>query len=284
MFHDLDATLRVLLGDLAAPLELRSADVSFDTPGGDYRPAQSTVNLFLHEVTENREFRDEARVVARTDAGYASRLPSLRVDCTYLTTAWSLHAAGFKAAEEHKLLGLALTWLSRFPVIDAAYLQGGLSDPPQPYPVFTVVARTKDGQGMGHFWSALGIPPRPSFSLTATIAVEPFDAIEPFPEVSTIRLEPTLLDDPVLTGRVLDHALAPVREATVSLSTEDDEVVGTGVSDERGVFSFPGIEFGWYRLVARATGHPDQERRVHYARDSQVHDVVLPGPEDSPDA
>src|SRR5215472_2316806 len=116
MFDDLDATLKAVFADSAAPGDLRNADVGFDTPDKDYQPAQATINLFLHEVAENRALRDEARVLERTNGTYTSRLPSLRLDCTYLVTAWSSQAAGLKAQEEHHLLGLALIWLSRFPL------------------------------------------------------------------------------------------------------------------------------------------------------------------------
>jgi hypothetical protein len=278
MFHDLDASLRALLSDPAAPAELRGADISFDTPDRDYRPGQATVNLFLHEVAENRELRDEARVVALSGSGYTSRLPSLRVDCTYLATTWSSQAAGLKAREEHRLLGLALTWLSRFPVIDERFLQGALKTPAQPYPVPTVVGQTKEGQAMGHFWSALGISPRPAFSLTVTITVEPFDEVEQFTEVRQLRLQTTSLDDPQLAGQVLDPQLAPLPAATVTLIDQDGGVVDSRNSDRLGIFTFRAVEFAAYTLRVQAAGYPDQEQSVIYARDSQVHNVVLPGP------
>lgn len=278
MFQDLDATLRALLSDPGAPADLRAADVSFDTPDREYRPAQATLNLFLHEVAENRELRDDDRVVVRTDSGYTSRLPSLRVDCTYLVTAWSAQSAGLRAQEEHALLGRALIWLSRFPVIDERYLQGSLKTPAQPYPVPTLVARSREGEAMGHFWSALGISPRPAFSLAVTIAVEPFDEVQEFPEVRAIDLRATSLDDPLLAGRVLDHELAPVPGATVALVAGDGGELGTRTTDARGAFTFPGVEFAAYTLRVRAAGHADQEKPVSYGRHSQVHDVVLPRP------
>ena len=104
-----------MFADAAAPADLRNADISFDTPDKGYQPAQATMNLFLHEVAENRTLRDEARVIDRTGDAYTSRLPSMRLDCTYLVTAWSAKAGGLKAQEEHHLLGLALIWLGRIP-------------------------------------------------------------------------------------------------------------------------------------------------------------------------
>src|SRR3954471_23379949 len=104
-----------MLDDPDAPAALRDAEVSFDTPDRDFTPTQPTVDLFLHEVVENRELRDESRLVERAGDGYRGRPQWRRLDCTYLTTAWSAQTAGLKAREEHQLLGLALLWLSRFP-------------------------------------------------------------------------------------------------------------------------------------------------------------------------
>ncbi|MGV9385763.1 Pvc16 family protein [Nonomuraea sp. NPDC003707] len=272
MFQDLDATLKALLLDPAAPEFLRDADVSFDTPDKDYKPAQATVNLFLHEVTENRTLRDEARVLERAGSSYRARLPSLRVDCTYLTTAWSSRTAGMRAAEEHRLLGLALVWLSRFPVIDERFLQGTLQAPSQPYPLPTVVAQTREGQAMGHFWSALGVPPRPAFSLTVTITVDPFDQVEEFAAVQGAQLRTASPQYPALAGRVLDHTLTPVPGATVTVTETGDQVT----SGRDGGFAVAGLGFGAYHLRVQAADHPDRQVSVNYAAEAQIHDVVLP--------
>jgi hypothetical protein len=274
MFQDLDATLEAMLNDAAAPAELRNADVSFDTPDKDYKPTQATVNLFLHDLAENRTLRDAAPVVERNGDAYASRPPPPRVDCTYLTTAWSSKTAGLKAQEEHRLLGLALAWLSRFPVIEDSFLQGGLKNPPQPYPLPTVVAQVKEGQNMGHFWSALGVPPRPAFSLTVTIAMQPFDEVEQYPVTEEIVIEHASLTHPRLSGRVLDHTLAPVPSARVS-------VVGTGreaTVGPSGAFAFAGLDFGRYTLLVQVASRPDVQTPIDYAARGQVHNVILPAP------
>lgn len=271
MFDDLDATVKAVLDDAAAPAELRAADVSFDTPDRDYKPTQATVNLFLHEVSENRTLRDEARVMTRTGNGYTSRMPSLRVDCTYLVTAWSTQAAGLKAAEEHRLLGLALQWLSRFPVLDDRFLRGALRTPPQPYPLTTLVAQTQEGRSNAEFWSALGVPPRPAFSLTVTLTVEPYDQVEQFAAAQVFRVGSTMIPQAALAGRVLDHNLAPVPGAAVA-------VVGTGaqaVSAANGEFVVAGLDFGAYTLRVQPAGGPAQEVPVTYAAEHQTLTVVL---------
>jgi hypothetical protein len=37
---------------------IKEADVSFETPDKNYTPSQSTLNLFLQDVKENRELRN----------------------------------------------------------------------------------------------------------------------------------------------------------------------------------------------------------------------------------
>lgn len=274
MFDDLDATLKALLDDTAAPADLRAADVSFDPPDKDFKPAQATVNLFLHEVTENRTLRDQAPVITQVGNGYTARLPSLRVDCTYLVTAWSAQAGGLKAAEEHRLLGLALQWLSRFPVVDEVFLRGSLKTPPQPYPLPMVVAQAQEGRSNGEFWSALGVPPRPAFPVTATVTVDPFDQVDEFAAVQAIRIGSTLSPHSALGGRILDHALAPVPAADVT-------VVETGAqatSVATGEFVFAELDFGSYTLRVQPSGRPAEQVAVTYAAEHQLHTVVLSPP------
>jgi hypothetical protein len=186
VFDDLDSTLRALLDDDAAPAELRNADVSFETPGKDYRPSLSTVNLFLHEVHENRELRDPVPITVAQDGMFSRALPPLRVDCSYLVTAWSSLDGAVKVATEHRLLGEALGWLGCFGTVPERFCRGRLVD--QPYPPPTVVAQLTGRHDSSEFWHSLGTPPRPAFSLTVTVAVE-LAVVEPDgPRVETTVL------------------------------------------------------------------------------------------------
>jgi len=172
MFDDLDASLQRLFTDPAAPQPLRDADVSFETPGRDYAPTRPTVNLFLHEVRENRALRDPVPVLDRSGPGLLLRQPPLRVECGYLVTAWSdpTTGAAVRVGQEHRLLGLALAWLARFATIPPAYLAGALAG--QPFPPPTTVARPQAPTEPGQFWTALGVPPRPSLGLWVTAALD----------------------------------------------------------------------------------------------------------------
>jgi hypothetical protein len=172
MIDDLDASLLRLLGDPRAPETVRDADVSFETPGRAYAPARPTLNLFLHQVTENQALREPAPVMDRSRANVTQRRPPLRVDCGYLVTAWSDLAAGsaVRVAQEHRLLGAALAWLAGFSTIPAQHLQGACADQEFSPPV--VVARPHaPGEEAGQFWTALQVPPRPALGLLVTLAL-----------------------------------------------------------------------------------------------------------------
>jgi hypothetical protein len=275
VFDDLDATLRALLDADDAPAEVHAADVSFDTPGRDFAPPRATVNLFLHDVQENRVLRDTAPRREPVNGGFVERRPPLRVDCTYLATAWSQKSGDQKAAEEHRLLGLTLLWMSRFPVIEDRFLRGGLLNPPPLYRLPAVVAQTPDGQNLGQFWSALGIPPRPAFSVTVTLALAPFDQEDQYPAVAAVQVEGTLLTGPVLAGRVLDAAaLTAVPAARVTVVENGRQTT----SGSTGRFAFADLEFGDYTLLVQAADRPDVRAPVKYKVDSQVHNVIVPGP------
>jgi len=271
MFDDLDASLRAVLDDAAAPADVRTADVSFETPDKDFRPVQPTVNLFLYEVQENRTLRDAASSVERIGDGAVRRVPPVRMNCTYLTTTWSPKTGVQRAMEEHRLLGGTLLWLNRFPLIQSDFLRGALADPPQPYPLPSMVAQLNENRSDGQFWTALGIAPRPAFSLTVTIAMRSFDDVEESPLVQGVRVEPASLADAVLFGRVLNANLVPVGGATVSLA-------GTSLSQSVGPdgrFAFRGLAFGPYELVVLRAGHPDAHTPITYAADSQLHNVIV---------
>ena len=191
MFDDLDATLQQLLAAPEAPEVLRGADVSFDTPARDYAPSRPTLNLFLHRIRENRALREPAPIMDRSGPTVVRRHPPLRVDCGYLVTAWSDLVAGsaVRVAQEHKLLGLALLWLSRLGTIPPVYLHGTLADQAFPPPVMAARPQPPDEEP-GQFWVSLGMPPRPAFSLQVTVALDLGIATDLGPKVaaSEVRL------------------------------------------------------------------------------------------------
>jgi uncharacterized protein DUF4255/carboxypeptidase family protein len=265
MFQDLDTALTNLLHDPAAPADVRNADISFETPDKNFTPADGTVNLFLFDLKENRELRDPEPIREIIAGVVVRRQPPLRTDCTYLVTAWANNLAGpARVAGEHSLLGQTLVWLSRFPIVPAAFfVGGGLANPPFPPP--TMVAQAKADNSAGEFWSALGIPPRPAFYLTVTIALELGMQTIEGPPVVTKEIILSEIPTPIVAtwfeigGTVRDSStLLPVEAAEVTLV----ETGAISVTDEQGHFRFSNLEAGNYTLHVVAAGFAPQDKPV----------------------
>jgi hypothetical protein len=276
MFQDVDATIKAILQDSGAPTAVRTADISFQTPDKDFKPSKATVNLFLHKVHENRELRDYGSGIdpPTPNTPWMMGPAVLRLDCSYVVTAWSPLSDDAKVNAEHDLLGQSLLWLSDFRVVDVAspLLQGGLKSPRQRYPLPISVAQTADDLNHGQFWTSLGIQPRASYSLTVTVCSPLVEQVAQS-AVHSVRVEVVSRTGPQLDGRVLSSELQPVADATVS-------VIGTNktaTTDASGEFSFSGLPFDSYTLRVQMVNRPDVQRPVSYQPDHQVHNIILPG-------
>ena len=93
----------------------------------------------------------------------------MRVDCSYLITAWPSSGTPNAVQDEHHLISEAMAALLRYPVLPRALLQGALADQDLPPPVAALQAGSL--QSMGEFWQALGGKPKVALHYTATIAV-----------------------------------------------------------------------------------------------------------------
>jgi hypothetical protein len=184
MIHDLDRTLEVLL-ERELPTELADqVTISFATPNDQFPPTSVTlpaVDVFLYDVRENRELRNNEWLVERRSNGTASRQrPPARVDCSYFITAWPSETDPNAAQAEHRLLGEVMRVLLRFPILPAAVLQGSLVGQAPPLP--TCVLHPGRLQSLGEFWQALGGQPKAALNYTVTIGVtahEPEDIGSP---------------------------------------------------------------------------------------------------------
>ncbi len=276
MFQDLDRTLHAMFEDPTAPHGLRDADVSFETPDKEYAPDRATLNLFLHEVSENRDLRDPEPIYTLEHGTYRKRLPPLRIDCGYLVTAWSSKSGAQKAAEEHQLLGQALAWLSRFGTIPESYFQGSLVG--QAFPPPTLVAQVDGRHGASEFWSALGIAPRVAFRAIVTIALDL--ALETIvgPEVVARELRlgerrAGLASAFSIGGTVREaNSGAGIVDAMVKLEPLAREVR----TDHVGRYRFHRLKAGRYILVTTAQGFDAQSISVEVpGRTPNAYDVEL---------
>jgi hypothetical protein len=276
MFQDLDRTLNAIVEDPKAPQALREADVSFETPDKEYAPDRTTLNLFLHEVSENRELRDPEPIYTLEHGAYKKLMPPLRVDCGYLVTAWSSKSGAQRAAEEHQLLGQALAWLSRFGSIPEAYCQGALIG--QAYPPPTLVAQVDGRHAVSEFWSALGIAPRVAFRAVVTVALDLELETVVGPEVVSRELRlgerrAGLASAFSIGGTVRDAgSRALIVDATVKL----EPLAREARTDRVGRYRFHKLKAGRYTLVTTADGFNAQNISVDVpGRTPNAYDVEL---------
>ena len=271
MINLLDVALDKLLNAKelnTAPLnavfqKLYDADVSFITPENSYPSkllVENTVNLFLYEVKENRELREPGPTTRRNNGVSVRRRAPLRVDCAYMVTAWSTAQVEPEKVSHH-ILGLAVNWLSHFPVIPsefllAAGLTGQVFAPP------TMVAQMDGAKSAGEFWHALGIPPRPYFNLVVTVTMDLDQQIEDS-IVTTISSnyhagQPANGEEHlIIGGTVRDKNGNAVADAWVRL----EPLNLTQVTDAAGRFIFENVmRRGGLTLRARASGYPEAER------------------------
>jgi hypothetical protein len=271
MINDLSQLLKKILDDPALPEPLQSAQIEFERPTDPYNPGQRTVNVFLYEIRENTELRSNEPVIERRDGRAIIHRPPLRVDCSYLVTAWPDGPAGETLVmQEHQLLSQVLQTLSRFPTIPASILAGTpLADQEPLLPMITAHA---DGlKNVSEFWSSLGNKIRPSITVTVTISMPVFDDVTG-PLVTTIGTEfaPGVAAPPdalvQVGGQVLSNAGQTIAGALVDIT--DAELRTT--TNAEGFYSFSRVPQGAHTIRVVAVGF-----------NPQTQPLVVPGrPED----
>lgn len=177
MIDDLDRTIAALLRheDYGLPPTLaEQVQISFATPDGEFPPQSVTlpaVDLFLYDVRENLDLRSSEMHLERFSDGTARRTqPPIRVDFSYLVTAWSSESVPDRAQDEHRLLGEVMRTLLRHRVIPADVLQGSLVDQSRPVP--STALQPGRLQSLGEFWQALGGKPKAALNYSVTLAID----------------------------------------------------------------------------------------------------------------
>lgn len=181
MFQDLDDTLETLL---RRDLSLDNIAISFAAPDSNFPPIEvvpPAIDLFLYDIRENLTLRSNEWTDTRQPNGHVVRQrPAIRVDCSYLITAWS--SASNAVRDEHRLLGDVMRVLLRYRKLPDEVLQGSLvgHDPP----VRALVIREGFLQSLGEFWQALGGKPKAALHYTLTLAVDIFPTEDLGPAVT----------------------------------------------------------------------------------------------------
>jgi len=213
MFADLDESLRQLL-IREVPLSPNDVDIVFQRPDRDNvaRFTKPTVNLFLFDLSENRDLRETGWGVTRNGGGIATlRWPPLRVDLRYLVTVWAQ-----EVDDEHRLLYHLYRTLRRLAELPEEGREGLIQG--QVKPLHLLVEDT-ELKTILDVWGVLDNHMQPSFVLKTTVAVD-LDAVRQAPVVRTATTRVRPGDFPAetrhrISGRVLDADGKPVSGARV---------------------------------------------------------------------
>jgi hypothetical protein len=266
MIRDLSLTLQAVLSDpaLAVPFpELFGAHVMFDRPDDNFKPTQTSVNLFLFDVRENTELRSNETQVDRLNGQATIHTAPMRVACTYLVTAWPVSGTDV-VLQEQRLLSQVLQVFSSYPKIPASFLQGKLVGQAPALP--TMATHPEELKNPAEFWTAIGNKMRASVTVTVTISMEVFAPVTaPIAKTVSVRFgERTAADVDTITpstkveffrigGRVTSGGQA-VGGASIA-------VVGWGLgarTDGNGDFVLGVVQPGAYVLNVRSNGASKQ--------------------------
>jgi hypothetical protein len=173
VIDDLDESLKALLSrELPAAIS-GQVSVSFAAPDDEFHSSVKlpAVDLFLYDIRENLELRSNDEYVERRadGSGVRTRAP-IRIDASYLITAWPGSSEKDRPEDEHHLLGEVMQALLRFRTLPKNVLKGSLAHQELPLPVSTLQPGRL--QSLGEFWQALGGKPKAALNYTVTFSVD----------------------------------------------------------------------------------------------------------------
>lgn len=271
MIQSLDETIKKILTE-KGPLDPREVEISFDVPKRDWAAGltRPTVNLYLYDIRENLGLKQTQQtwIVERDIATgkAAKRRPPMRIDVSYLITAWTR-----VVEDEHALLWAVLATLYEYPELPAQLVQGRLKG--QEVPIRTEIARV-DGvlRNAADFWTALDNQLKPSLNYQVTLPLD-IELLkkEPGPPVLKLLGRLSDLDEPArqeelrivaavggVVSRQEDGLEVAVAGARVSLVEAGRSVL----TDQAGIYRFVNLEKGDYTITIEKEGFQPEEKKV----------------------
>lgn len=172
MIQDVDETLKELLVQKGS-IDLDTIDIRFELPNKEWAATvtKPTINLFLYQVLENHELRTNRGTFVRNGDTGVQTPPPVRIDLSYLITAWTTDVA-----DEHQLLGNVLTTLLRFPLVPEDVLRGSLQT--QPLPLQAWIAQPDRVPNPWEFWGHVDHGMKAGLNFVLTMSVQPNPAMD----------------------------------------------------------------------------------------------------------
>ncbi len=271
MFNDVDETLRALLiADV--PVNPAEVEITFERPTRDWssRLTGPTLNVFLFDIRERTDFRDDSWRATRQGNGSATqeRGPR-RVDLSYIVSAWAR-----EASDEHRILARVLAAMYRTTKVAPEHLQGDLANVTAPVLLRTV---PPDYQMKPvDFWGVMDNELRTSLTWVATVPMDVFAATTG-PMVISRELGVGPRDGSgdhrsVMVAGVARMGEEPVGGAAIRV----DGIGGVFHSDGAGKFRIPGLKQGKYSLEIEAPGGRKVTRKLDVP--SESYDLELDAP------
>jgi hypothetical protein len=202
----LDGMLRDLIQSRVTGL-IGPTQVGFAPPNADWKAAvvaagEERFNLYMYDVRENVELRSNERETVVKQGVVTQNMPSPRLDCTYLVTAWSPVAVTpflEPSRDEHKLLYKALAVFMQFRPLVAAEVYATAVPSGMDLPTFSAAAAPLVEQPLPvqvalpdtvkepmEFWTTMKVDWRPAIHLTVTIPVVLDEPDLEYPMVTTL--------------------------------------------------------------------------------------------------
>ncbi len=290
MIDPLDVLIRDLIQSRVAGF-IGPTQVGFAPPNADWKAAvvaagEERFNVYLYDLRENTTLRSNELQTTIAQGQVTVNLPSPRLDCTYLVTAWSPVAVTplfDPAREEHDLLYKALAVFMHFRPLAVADVYAvavpsgmdlltfqatapALTDQPLPCQVALPTAVKEPTE----FWTTMKVDSRPSIRLTVTIPVVLDEPDAEYPMVTTLTSRYAQLGtfggtDVVLAigGRVLRTAdESPIGGAWVQVVGKTPPAITAVrhrvITDADGRFIFSRLPKGSYEIRAVAPGLADK--------------------------
>lgn len=262
MFDDVDESLRSLL-TADVPLDPSEVEISFDRPTREWsgRLAGPTLNLFLFDIRERMDFRDDAWRTSRTAAGVVTRERGpRRVDLSYSVTAWTR-----EPEDEHRILGRVLASLYRNMRLPEEHYKGALEGFESSIPLRAMPPDHL--QKSTDFWGVMDNELRANLTWVVTAPLDVFAPHSgPMVRTRTLRFGRLATDaeeaEEDLRSREFHHVGGIVHaegDPNAGLEGVHFSVQGTGataVSDVDGKFSFSPLAEGDYTVLVEP---PDGE-------------------------
>jgi len=252
LFSEVDESLRSLL-TADVPLDPGDVDITFDRPTREWssRLSRPTLNLFLADVRERTELRDQTLQVRPSPGGEADvKRKARRIDLTYCMTAWTADAG-----DEHRILAAVLACMFRNGEISSEHLRGGLAG--ADFPVAMRIMPPDFHIAPADLWSVLDNELHTSLTWVATA---PLDAFAPssVPLVRTTEISYAARGED-WRERYLHVAGVVRREGAdgEAVAGATVRILGTAfgaVTDDQGRFDFPGVRAATYTWQVTSDG------------------------------